>query len=268
MKKKKLILISGITGSIGQEVLRKYLLEENTLIYGISRRGIPIDQLAFLPTHHLIVNVDLANSADIRSFVAKIPTLTYESITYFHLVGEFKTEINKNMKVSIENDYDNDGIDDCVYSLVTKAYKDMVIELFASSISNLAEINVVSLGSLADRYSIDCFTSYRKARAEVITFSEKAAYEHKNTNFYLFNTSTILAADEMLERPFIFSTQVKPQYWIPPSKLIEKMFEYMDNKKGYVAEDIYLPHPNFKEDYFTNTNTYKRRIKELYNADI
>lgn len=268
MKQKKLIIISGITGSMGQELLRKYLVEQDVLVYGISRKGVPIGELTTLPDHHLIVSVDLHNPVSIEEFVSKIPSNHYKSITYFHLVGEFKTEITKAFEVKIENDADKDGIDDSVYSLVAKAYQVMVSALVTTSTTLQCELNVTSFGSLADEHNIDCFSSFRKSRAIVKVFSEDLAKKYSHINFYLFNTSTILAADEMLERPFIFATVVNPVYWITPIELIQKTIGYMELEKGVVQRDIYLSNPNFSSDYFSNEPTYKRRVKELYNTTI
>jgi hypothetical protein len=265
MKKNKLVIISGVTGSIGQEVLRKYMVEQNTLIYGISRKGIPVSEFTVLPSHHLIVNVNLHDNLSIKEFAGKIPQNEYESITYFHLVGEFKTEITKDLKVSIENDVNNDGIDDSVYSLVANAYKEMVTSLLEISEKSHCEINIISFGSLADQHNIECFSSFRRSRELVRNFSKDCKEKCPLANFYLFNTSTMMAADEMLERPFIFSTPVNPLYWITPHELVQKTVGFMELEKGFVEEDMYLPNPHFSSDYFCNNVTYVRRVKELYN---
>lgn len=253
---------------MGQELLRKYLLQEDTLVYGISRRGIPIAELSSLPDHHLITHVDLCDDVSIHEFVSKIPVNTYKEITYFHLVGEFKTEITPSLEVKLQNDVDGDGIDDGVYRLVAGAYQTMVSSLVEVSNRSKCELNVVSFGSLADSHDIDCFDSFRKSRAIVRAYSEDLANRYAHINFYLFNTSTILAADEMLERPFIFATEVNPLYWITPTALIQKTIEYMNSEKGLVFKDIYLPHPNFSSTYFDNEPTYKRRVRELYNREV
>lgn len=265
MKNTKLIIISGATGSIGQEILKKYLVEHNTLIYGISRRGVSMNDHATLPDHHLMVNVNLYDPTSIQQFVAKIPVKPYESISYFHLVGEFKTEINKNLKIEIQNDLDGDGIDDKVFGLVAASYKVMVGSLQQISNTAKCEINIASFGSLADQHDIDCFSSFRRSREEVKRFSKECHEKNALSHFYLFSTSTILAADEMLERPYIFSTAVSPVYWITPHELVQRAVGFMELQKGYVEEDIYLSNPTFSNDYFSNDVTFKRRVKELFN---
>ena len=94
MNNKTLVIISGVSASIGQEILKKYLLEQDTLIYGITRKGVNLDDLSVLPEHHLAVKVDLNNPDSITEFINKIPKNQYKRINYFHSVGEFKTEIN------------------------------------------------------------------------------------------------------------------------------------------------------------------------------
>lgn len=155
---KKLVIISGVTGCIGQELLRRYILEKDTLIYGISRKGVSLDEFRVLPDHNMIISVDLEDAHSIKNFIKKIPIDRYESITYFHLVGEFKTEITKDLHVSVENDIDGDGIDDTVYNLVAKAYIEMVMALVTVSKTLRSRFKVVSFGSLADAHDIKCFS--------------------------------------------------------------------------------------------------------------
>lgn len=263
---KKLIIIAGVTGSMGQEFLRKYLLEPNTLVYGISRKGVSLSVFSSLPDHHMIVNVDLNNKFEIESFIEKIPKHDYESVSYFHLVGEFKTELNSEGKVVIEHSID--GVDKMVRGLVADAYIHMVSAIAKSALFPLKKINVVSFGSLADPYKIDCFQSFWKSREIVKTFSQDMRSSYQNINFYLFNTSTLCASDEMLERPFIFATSVNPQFWITPHDLVQRVSGHMDSEKGFVERDIYVPNPYFSEDYFTEQKTHIRRVKELYNKTI
>jgi NADP-dependent 3-hydroxy acid dehydrogenase YdfG len=268
MKNKTLVIISGISASIGQEILKKYLLEQDTVIYGISRKGVSMDKIEFLPEHHFVVNVNLQSNESINTFISKIPENTYQKINYFHSVGEFKTEINENLEHSIENDADSDGIDDNVFSLVAGAYQQIVSGLDNLSKECNCEFNVVSFGSLADEHDIRCFTSFRKSREIVESFSRKIQLNNPNANMYLFNTSTILSADELIERPYIFTTNVNPIYWITPAELIKRAIGFMELEKGVVKKDIYLSNPNFSTDYFDNDITYKRRVKELYNKNV
>jgi NADP-dependent 3-hydroxy acid dehydrogenase YdfG len=264
---KKIIIIAGVTGSMGQEFLRKYLLVSDTLIYGISRKGAHVSDFSFLPDHHMIINVDLTNKTEIESFVEKIPKQEYESISYFHLVGEFKTELTSEGKVVVEHS-DVDGIDKTVRVLVADAYKHMVSAIISSSLCTIEKINIVSFGSLADPHKLGCFQSFWKSRNLVKEFSLNIREKHQNSNFYLFNTSTLCAADEMLERPFIFATPVNPQFWITPHDLVQRVSEYIDFEKGFVEHDIYVSNPLFNKDYFTEQKTHIRRVRELYNKMI
>ncbi len=265
---KKLVVISGVSASMGQEVLKKYLLEHDTLIYGISRKGVALQSLSVLPDHHLAINVDLTDSKSIEEFISKIPKHSFDKINYFHSVGEFKTEIDENLNIVIENDHNKDGINDDVYSLVAGAYQTIVTGLDKISKKNNCELNIVSFGSLADVHNIECFTSFRKSREIVESFSREIHLNNQNANIYLFNTSTILSADELIERPYIFSTNVNPVYWITPTELIKKAIGFLELEKGIVKKDIYLSNPNFSTDYFDSDITYKRRVKELYNKII
>ena len=265
---KKLIIIAGITGSIGQELARKHISEKDTLVYGISRKGVSMDLFEELPTHHAILNVDMNSEQSMQTFLEKIPNTKYTELTYYHLLGEFKTEINNELNVIVENDLDKDGIDDTVHKLVSVAYNIMTTGLINKTKTSDCNLNIISFGSLADRYEIPCFHSFRKSREQVIEFSKKQHLAHQNVNFYLFNTSTLFAVDEILERPFIFGTNVNPDFWITPVELVNKTLEYTKNEKGFIERDIFLKNPDFSTDYWDPNVTYKRRVKELYNINI
>ncbi len=266
--KKRLVIIAGVTGSIGQEILRHYLVDKNTIVYGISRKGVSMDQFETLPLHSLVVNVDLHSIDSIKNFVSKVSDKEFKEVTYYHVVGEFKTEITKDLGIVVENDQDKDGINDCVFSLVAKAYIAMATELNKISVVNDIRLNIISFGSLADKHNIPCFQSFAKSRQIVKQFSQELQKSNENLNTYLFETSTLLAADELLERPFIFATDVSPVYWITPLELVNKALGFIALEKGFVEKDIYLANPNFSDDYFDAEVTFKRRIKELYNKTI
>lgn len=266
--KKQLVIIAGVTGSIGQELLRHYLPDSNTLVYGLSRRGVSMDLFDKLPSHNLIVHVDMHSDANINKFIDKLPDDKFEKITYYHLLGEFKTEITEDLKIQVENDHDKDGINDEVYKLVGHAYKSMVSRINQISIQKSIPVNIVSYGSLADRHHIPCFQSFGKSREIVKSFSREMIRHNTQMNVYLFDTSTILAADEMLERPFIFATDVNPTYWITPLELVNRTISFISSEKGFVEKDIYLASPNFSDDYFDAEVTYVRRVKELYNKSV
>jgi NADP-dependent 3-hydroxy acid dehydrogenase YdfG len=268
ISQKQLVIIAGAAGPIGQEVLRHYLLDKEILVYGISRRGTIIDSMDTLPDHNMIVKVDLNNTDAIKKFITKLPLKNFEKINYYHLVGEFKTEINNDLQVVVENDFDNDGIDDDVYHLTTGAYISMTEELMEFSAKTQSELSIVSLGSLADKYLIPCFQSFSKSKRILKDFSRKMWRENNKINFYLFETSTVLAAVEMIDRPFIFATNADPNYWITPFELVQRMFGFIQSEKGIVEKEIYLANPNFPADYFDPFVTYKRRVKELYNREV
>lgn len=266
--KNKLVIIAGATGSVGQEVLRQTITDSGTLVYGISRRGLSIQKMESLPLYNTIINIDLTQETSIEEFISKLPHQKFKEIYYYHLVGEFKTEISSDFTIAVANDYDNDGIDDEVYSLVAKSYIQMTRGLTIFASQNNSILNIISIGSLTDIYTIPCFQSFAKSRKIVRDFSKKTQQENNHVSFYLFNTSTILSTDELLERPYLFTTDVNPNYWITPSELTHRMLGLVTSAKGYVEKDIYVSNPNFSDNYFNAEITFRRRVQELYGKTI
>ena len=54
---KKIYIINGVTGNIGSSIFTYLVQQENTIVYGISRKGLPIADFITdekLPDKHLV----------------------------------------------------------------------------------------------------------------------------------------------------------------------------------------------------------------------
>jgi NADP-dependent 3-hydroxy acid dehydrogenase YdfG len=270
MNKKELIIISGCTGSIGEAFFIHYLLnEEDCLIYGISRKGIQLKYLKDLPQYNSIINFDITSKSRINNFVNKIPRGTYKTITYIHLLGEFKTEIDaKHLKYKIENDHDKDGIDDDVNKLVYTTFSLMVESLSHLCKKNKTRLNIIQTGSLTDKYELECFHSWWKAKKKTLAFITPLVENNKFLNHYLLNVSTILSTKEFIDRPHVFVTEANPKFWLPPEKLASEATKLVKSKRGLIEKDIFIANPSFSHNYFNEKETYERRVRELFNKSL
>ena len=267
---KELVIISGCTGTIGEAFFINYLLNnKNCLIYGISRKGIPVKYFKSLPEYNSIINFDITSKASINNFVSMIPKRTYKIVTYIHLLGQFKTEIDeKHLKYKIENDHDHDGIDDEVNRLVYTSFCLMVNSLNKTHKNSKTRINIIQIGSLTDKYRMECFQSWWKAKIKTLEFITPLIKNNKFLNHYLINVSTILSTKEFVDRPHVFVTDANPKFWLSPEKLASETTKIVKNKKGLIEKDIFIPNPNFSHDYFSEKRIYERRIKELFNKSL
>lgn len=268
--KKELFIISGCTGSIGEAFFIHYLLnKKDCLIYGISRKGIRINRFKNLPQYNSIINFNITSKLEVSNFTKKLTKNTFKTITYIHLLGEFKTEIDsKHLKYRITNDRDNDGIDDDVNNLVYNSFTLMVKGLLTFCKKKNVRLNIIQIGSLADKYKLKCFQSWWKAKNKTLTFIAPLVKKNRLLNHYLLNVSTVLSTKEFIDRPHVFVTEANPKFWLSPDKLVAEATKLVSRKTGMVEKDIYITNPNFSHNYFSEEHTYERRIRELFDKNL
>ena len=154
-QKKKLIVISGITGAIGNAFLAKYSREDNTVIYGISRKAEHVGSFVDPKTGKLFTSTFIANIGEldqncIGNFIDKINFAEFESVIYIHCLGLYPFEIDAHGKSCIENDKDGDGINDDVLKLSHRVFKMFVNGLADRARESNVRFGTFILGSLAD----------------------------------------------------------------------------------------------------------------------
>jgi hypothetical protein len=257
---KKLVIITGVTGTIGSKFFEHYLQDKTALVYGISRRGLNLKDVNLEEMYSVVLNVDILKSQNIANFVETIPQFdSVSEIIYVHCIGDFKTEFQTD--VEIFPGTQNRTIDPAVYSTVYQSFVDTV-----SSLRNRFEskkISVISFGSLTDAHEIDCFYSYRTSQKLLEDFSRIFAKE-KNVDFIHTRLSTVLSHSEFISRPYIGKTSIDFQYIIKSSEIVEFVINRIYSK-GYHQFELFKPLPQFKPNHFESTVTEERRRKELLN---
>ena len=118
---KKLVIISGITGAIGNALLAKYSKQESTVIYGISRRAINLNNFINPKNNKFYLNTFICSLAETTAqdyetsyneFINLVDFASFSEIIYIHALGVYPFEANKTGEYIVEYDADGDGIDD------------------------------------------------------------------------------------------------------------------------------------------------------------
>lgn len=117
---KKLIIINGVTGFIGSNIFTYFIEKDDFIIFGISRKGKYVDtyideNTGKLPPKHLVFSLTDyyrdGYEADIKLFLDILPN-EIEEVVFINSMGEYKTEMDIDGNIIIEDDNDQDGIND------------------------------------------------------------------------------------------------------------------------------------------------------------
>lgn len=265
----KLVIISGVTGSIGSAIFSRLAVDPDVHILGISRKGLSLSVVDMVPAHNFVVAVDLTSHDAVADLCNKLDFSRYSDISYIHCVGKFKTEIdNTTYHVAVSNDADGDGIDDEVRIGVVDACLPMVQELVCRSIG--LPVMCVRFGSLSDKYPIPCFQSWQKSTVIVEAALRELAQEHEHLRAMAYRLSTVFNVDELIARPYLFAVHQSTDYWVSPHTVAERVVGDMaaPPTESWTEREIYIPNPLFVPTYFSEEEVYRRRVKELYGVEL
>ncbi len=264
-KERKLVIIAGITGAIGSAILSEYAQDNKNIIYGISRKGAPLDDFVIngkIPQKTLICDIGGINNY--KKFFELIDFSNIDEVIYVHSLGFYPFEISNNGKISIQNDKNKDGINDETWDLTYKAY--------TNAINSLCSIwrggtKTVIFGSLADKYEPEVHTSWWKTIKETKNYMKKMVKIKDNLSTIVFNISSVLCPHEIITRPFAFiNTDTDQSKWLHPYELSNFVVKEIENcKAGFYEIEKYRSKDGFSpEKYYENNNFTKVKIKELF----
>lgn len=264
-----LLIINGITGALGNALLAQYSREANWVIYGLSRRGASLTDLApakqSLPLKHLIASLgpNIADKASCMQFAHAINTLNVEQVVYIHAVGSYLFEIDSQGMFFVDQDTNGDGIDDRVMELTYYAFRHMVEALLSREI----KLKAVLFGGIADKYQPTAHHSWWSTMNKTKEYlREKAA--SSPLGVLLLNLSSVLCAHELATRPYVFScTDAQPQFWLTPTEVAQQVSQELNVLQigSLIERDFYRPQPGFNaSDYYSDCNFTPRKRLELY----
>ncbi|MEX2436707.1 MAG: hypothetical protein WD471_00910 [Candidatus Paceibacterota bacterium] len=266
---KRLIIINGVMGVIGSPLFSYFAESEDNIVWGISRRGLYFDEYVSkeggtLPQSNIVFSLGdyrtENNALTINSFMDTIPDIP---IVFIHAMGKFVTEINEMGNISIENDYDDDGINDEVKCLTYD-----VPLLFAKELQKRSSsVLFIQIGSLSDSHNLELHSSWVKSIGLLKEDLMRISEVNNNFKTLILNVSSVLTPKELIDRPFIsIQTDADMKYWLPPTEIARFIDEYdSSQKESFFEKDLYRSWPDFSEEHFS-LNTYKERRKsEFYN---
>ncbi|MBP6856175.1 MAG: hypothetical protein KBC42_02455 [Candidatus Pacebacteria bacterium] len=266
--KKNLIIISGVTGAIGNALLAKFGREENTIVYGISRQAVSMNQ--FVDTlsgklfdSTLIGSIGTLERKSYESFATLVDYSKFGSVSYIHAVGLYPFEVNFDGKHYVENDNDGDGIDDRVNQLTYEYFTGMVNALAFTKKDTTVNFKALIFGGIADIHQPIVHESWWRTIIKTKDFMKSSA---KNISMHILNISSVLCAHEIVTRPFVFcKTDADPKYWLSAYEVADKTFELLMNDEcGFYETDLFHFNPTFREGYYQDRKFTPRKVNELF----
>jgi len=262
---KNIIIISGITGAIGSALLADYSQDQDVVIYGISRRGQPIEAFlkeGCLPQRTLICSLPEVNGYE--AMFSRMDFSNVKSVTYIHAVGLYPFEVSKEGKVQVENDRDGDGINDAVTKLT---YQNFVAATTALLNAWKGKTSCAIFAGIADKYKPVVHQSWWKTIEKVKTYMQNLCAERTNLSTVVFNISSVICPSEVITRPFVFTdTDANPMFWLPPHELSQFVVSELGKiGMGYFEVEKFRVKPDFEsENYYADQNFTPRKVNELF----
>ncbi len=276
----KLVIIHGVTGAIGSACLSLFGSENDTVVYGISRKARDFRDFCFgkkLPVKTLICSIYGDSPEDhypdrmAYYFGKAINAEAFECIHYIHAIGNYPFEIDENGDRIVSCDNDQDGIDDRCALLTRNMFNS-----FSRDIARETKKQVHSLlfGGIADKHEPFAHISWWKTMKKLKDFlaesfekAEQGSTIEAFCKVSILNISSVLCPNELITRPFVFSkTDADPKYWLRPEEVATyvKFIFYSNQAEKLKEYELFKKKPDFDLNYYEDENFTPRKIVELY----
>ncbi len=229
---KKLILIAGATGGIGNAFYQYFVKQPHNQCLGIGRKE------GYGPGH---IKLDLLNAEKVKETVEQMDLQNTSEILCIHTIGIDKFEFSGKPDI----DQDGDGIDDEVYASNVRTFTNLAHPLIDRSLKMKIAVHFVGVASISDIYKVPFWQSYSRSKDELRKFMRQTPSNVRGT---MLNVSSVNTNLEQYHRPFAERT-----YWLYPDDLVTKAIPLIERTGiKYVEADIFNPSPDYTPDYFTN----------------
>jgi len=254
LNKSKLVVITGVTGKLGEAYLDELAKHSEVKCVGFTRRE-PENRLEGVEYRY----ADLLNKHQVRKAVASLNLEEFDEVLLIHPVGMFKFELMGFPQV----DKNKDGIDDEVFAsnVLTFLHTFKALKERVKRIKRL-KFTACAFGSISDKYSIPFWASYTRSKDLLREIIKSAAINDKTklTRGIFVNVSTTDTGNERNLRPF-----ANKKYWLKTEEIVRASLPLLlKNKEAWSEINIYKPNPKFNATWYTNhENVLERWQKQM-----
>jgi NADP-dependent 3-hydroxy acid dehydrogenase YdfG len=255
---KKLVIVSGASGSLGRAYIENLRERLNVECVGIVRSGAKSSEY-----NTRVIHVDLLDESEVVSSMNGIDFTHASEVIFIHPVGKFKFE--KNGKP--DSDVDHDGIDDDVYRSNVDTFRAIVHPLLKklhqqALLSNPIPLKLCAFGSISDRYHVPYWQSYSKSKdiLRQLMFSLVKQAPVGSISGMVVNLSSVDTHNERDLRP-----SADKAYWLSCHEIAEKTVPVLlDEPFSWKEFDVFKPKPAFDPSYYRDhQRILKKWIQEI-----
>lgn len=242
-KQSKLIILSGVTGLLGESYQKAFCELNEFKILTITKK-------------------EFMDIEAMRAWVAAIDFGAVTEILYLHCIGRFKFE-----DPSAPADNLNPlGIDVEVYESnadTFNRFSDLLVSCINSRLKNneLIKLKYCAFGSVSDKYQIPYWQSFTRAKNILRErMRSLVGFNGKITTTGLFiNLSSVNTHNERGLRP-----GANREYWLDCDEIVRRtMSMVLDTKVDWAEIDIFKTNPNFNNYYQSHERILNTWRKEM-----
>lgn len=248
MYMKKLVLVTGAAGSLGEAYLNYFQTFPEYRVVALVRTegSLKIPEV-------VSITADLLNSSEVMKAIEALSLEDISDITLIHPVGKFKFEESG----VPENDANNDGIDDEVYASNVITLENILETLLIrmEKEGRVIPLTVCAFGSISSKYDIPYWRSYTRAKNIVrSTLRTLSGNKERKIRGVFVEVSTTDTGNENLLRPHADKT-----YWLSPKEIVERSVSAIMGSEPFVELGIYKPWPEFTSNYYENIEQIREK---------
>lgn len=257
MKNKKLIIIAGAAGEIGNEFCKQLAEQHIDCIAVVRNKAIAITSLCIKS-----IRCHLDNQQEIEQKFAGVDFEAYDEVVFLHTIGVDKFDSRGYPTIHTMNTIDPD-----VYNTNVNSFK----YLMRYCVQRIRSINlhrddtkinfkIAIIAGVADKYAPFVIESFCEAKFILRQYiqSQVGLYPEWVSGLSINVTSTITQS-ALAVRPYADTT-----YWLTPEELVSQSADSLISiEKGYKEIDIIKSLPNFVDGYYENNYLlYEKWSKE------
>ena len=242
MANKQLVVVSGVTGSLGEAYLMHYRKTEDRVV-GISRNK---PEIQFPEVQY--VHADLLDEKESKRCVKQLPLEEITRILLIHPVGKFRFEQEFN------------EIDPEIYSSNVKTFTNLVDPLIEHTSQDNPLITLVAFGSISDKYDVPFWRSYSESKKALRRYIHELSGKENNVRGVFINLSSVKTRNESKLRPF-----ADTGYWLTPEEIVQRSVPELSPTEKWKEIDIFNLSPDYSpEIYQDHSKVLERWTREMY----
>lgn len=243
MANTRLVVISGITGSLGEAYVDYYRKTQNKVV-AISRK---IPERTYAGIKYL--QADLLDKRESRRCIGGLLLENITDLLLIHPVGRFK----------FEEDFTE--IDPEIYASNVETLTNLVDPLLERQ--DKPNITLVAFGSISDKYNVPFWRSYSESKNALRRYIHELAGKEEGIRGVFINLSSVKTRNESKLRPF-----ANTSFWLTPEEIVQRSIQELSSKEKWKELDIFNLSPEYSPVIYTDHSKVLERWKrEMYGGN-